>query len=560
MPFSRKKFLFWIIVITAVCCAALRVDVMDTDAAQYAEISREMVSSHQWLQVHDLGKDYLDKPPFTFWACSISMSIFGVNNFGYKLPSLLFALLAIWSAFRLATLFYPEAVAALSALVLASSQGFFLMTNDCRTDTILMGAVAFGFWQFAEFDLRGKPRNLVLAALGIGVGMLTKGPIALLVPVFGFGTHFILTRQYRKLFRPSYLVALGIILVMLLPMAIGLYRQFDLHPEKLVNGQRGVSGLKFYFWTQSFGRITGQSNWDNHAGFAFLAKNMLWTFFPWCLVFFVAWGYRVFQALRNRKVRVPSGKEWICLGGFTLTYISLGLSHYQLPHYIFIVFPLAAILTGRFIYELVTEEKLRSLLRWLRGVQYVLIVIGFGTAFLLCGWAFLPRSAGYWTLAALTIGFVLVFFISGKSPYGWVLRCLWAMVLINLILNGYIYPKLLHFEMGSVAGRWVADHRVPPGRFYVLGVPNQSRSLNFYSRRIVPVLENPDSLKEMKGDRFILTDSGHLASLKGEGGSVVLSGSDYGVSLLTGRFLNPGTRAGTTRPYFLVRVRSGVGD
>ncbi len=557
MPVPRKKLLFWIILISVVCITGIRSDIMDMDAAQYAEISREMVSSHHWLQVHDLGKDYLDKPPFTFWVCSLSMSIFGVNNFGYKFPFLLFALLAVWSAFRLARLFYPEAVAALSALVLASSQGYFLMNNDCRTDTILMGAVAFGLWQFAEYDQQGRIRNLMLSALGIGAGMLTKGPIALLVPVFGFGAHFILTRQARKLFRPSYLVILCIIALLLLPMAIGLYRQFDLHPEKLVNGQHGVSGLKFYFWTQSFGRITGQSNWNNHAGIAFQAKNMLWTFFPWSVLFFIAWGYRVIQALRFRKAGVSAEREWICIGGFTLTYISLGLSRYQLAHYIFIVFPLAAILTASFIYDLVADQKLHGLLQWLRRVQYVLMILAFGVAFLICGWVFPPRGWGYLTLAVLGTGLVGAFFISGKSPYGWVLRCLWTMVLVNLVLNNYGYPKLLGYEMGAVAGRWVRDHRIPPGRFYVLGISNQSRSLNFYSRRIVPVLENPDSLEKGIGPYLILTDSGHVSALEAEGGSVVLSGRDFGVSRLTGAFLNPETRAGTTRPYYLVRTGAG---
>ena len=63
---------------------------MDVDASQYAEISREMAQSGDYLHIYDRGFDYLDKPPFLFWASALSMKVFGINNLGYKFPSILF--------------------------------------------------------------------------------------------------------------------------------------------------------------------------------------------------------------------------------------------------------------------------------------------------------------------------------------------------------------------------------------------------------------------------------------------------------------------------------------
>ncbi len=57
--------------------------------------------------------------------------------------------------------------------------------------------------------------------------------------------------------------------ILLIPMSIGLYQQFDLHPEKIVNGKHGVSGLRFFYWSQSFGRITGESPWKNDVNISF---------------------------------------------------------------------------------------------------------------------------------------------------------------------------------------------------------------------------------------------------------------------------------------------------
>ena len=84
---------FWIfIVIALIYFTAVRVDTMDVDASQYAEISREMMVSGDYLHIYDRGIEYLDKPPLLFWLSATSMKIFGVNNFGYKLPSHLLAL------------------------------------------------------------------------------------------------------------------------------------------------------------------------------------------------------------------------------------------------------------------------------------------------------------------------------------------------------------------------------------------------------------------------------------------------------------------------------------
>ena len=138
---------FWVFIVVALLhLSAVRVDIMDIDATQYAEISREMAESGNYLHLYDRGNDYLDKPPFLFWVSAASMSVFGVSNFGYKLPSILFALWAIYATYRLARLLYNEQIARMAALILGTCQGMFLMTKDIRTDTILMSCFITAVW------------------------------------------------------------------------------------------------------------------------------------------------------------------------------------------------------------------------------------------------------------------------------------------------------------------------------------------------------------------------------------------------------------------------------
>ena len=262
------KIPFWIfIILAAIHFTAVRVDVMDVDASQYAEISREMMTSGDYLHVYDRGRDYLDKPPFLFWVSALSMKVFGVNNFGYKLPSILFALWALYAAYRLARLLYDEKTGRMAALVLGCCQGMFLMTNDIRTDTILMSWTITAIWLIKEWDVRRKLQYLLLGSAAIAFGMMTKGPIALMVPVFCFASDWALKREWKKFFQPEYLLSIVVIAILLIPMCIGLYQQFDMHPEKIIDGKTGTSGLRFFFWTQSFGRITGENTWDNGAPF-----------------------------------------------------------------------------------------------------------------------------------------------------------------------------------------------------------------------------------------------------------------------------------------------------
>ena len=65
-PIERSpalKIPLWIfLIIGALYFCAVRVDIMDIDASQYAEISREMSISGDYLHVYDRGMDYLDKP------------------------------------------------------------------------------------------------------------------------------------------------------------------------------------------------------------------------------------------------------------------------------------------------------------------------------------------------------------------------------------------------------------------------------------------------------------------------------------------------------------------
>ena len=306
------------------------IPLMDIDASQYASISREMLARNSFLQLYDLGKDYLDKPPMLFWLSALSMKIFGVHDWAYRLPSLLFLGIALYSTFKFAELYYGKLTARLATIILASCQAFFLIAHDVRTDTMLVGWVMLSIYLLAKWSEQKNNVDFFLAIVAIAGGMMTKGPIALVVPVLAMAPHWVSQKKWAFFYKPIYIPGIILLALLLVPMSWGLYQQYDLHPGKLINDRPIQSGLEFYYWTQSFGRYTGQNYYKEMGYFTFLLENMFWSFLPWIFVFLWAFFAKAFAIFKEGFFK-PS-TELISFFGFALTYLVLSRSQAQLPH------------------------------------------------------------------------------------------------------------------------------------------------------------------------------------------------------------------------------------
>ena len=544
------KIMFWLIVICMLgWLAGWQIPLMEIDAVQYANISREMLLHKSFFQIYDQGKDYLDKPPMLFWISSASMWLFGIHDWAYRLPSFLFSLLSVYSTYRFALLYYSRRTAVLGALVLASAQAIFLINHDVRTDTMLMGWVILSIWQLAAWFLKKKWRYLIIASVAIAGGMMTKGPIALMVPIFAFSIHFVMKRQLTAFFRWEYLIMLLIIGILLIPMSIGLYHQFDQHPEKIMYGQKGISGLRFFYWTQSFGRITGESTWHENDHFLFLFENLLWGFLPWTVFFILGMASGVREWVR-KKFYVGDGEEAISLGGFIVTYCALGSSKAQLPHYIYVVLPLAAVFTGKFLNSLIFGD-LRH--RWLKSLTIIHQIIFTLLVIVMFSLLILPFPPNrFITLFSAVILTGLCFFALLKNwiPLPRLLpTCVLAIVLINVCLDTGFYPKLLEFQPATPVSRYIRKNQLNKDRIYLYWV-DRSRSLDFYSDYSFKVAEQPDSLEA--GD-YLLTSKKGMETINREHFRILDSGIAFHVSTLSLPVLNPATRAGRSDAYYLFK-------
>jgi 4-amino-4-deoxy-L-arabinose transferase-like glycosyltransferase len=543
----------WIFALLAVLYfSATRVDLMDIDATQYAEISREMAQSGNYLHIHDRGNNYLDKPPMLFWTAALSIQCLGPTNFAYKLPSLLMALLALYATYRVAKLLYDENTGRVAALILGTSQGMFLMTNDVRCDLMLMGWVITAIWLLKEWSLNRRWLYFAGGSIAVAFGMMTKGPIGLLAPAFALGTDWVLKRDWKQFLRWQYLLLLVIVLLILLPMSIGLYQQFDLHQGKFVNGKSGTSGLKFYYWTQSFGRITGENDWNNGSDISFQLVNMLWSFLPWIFVLLPALFLNI-RTLIRQKARLNPQQEWLSTGGFLLCYLAVGLSKYQLPHYIFVAFPLAAIACAQLIrdcYELKLYPKLTSVLTKIISIAGILLFTG---VLLILTLVF---PAGIFWLLLCGFALALYFFIALRKGLKGkiVIAGAAAMMLINIFLTHHFYYRLMQYQVGIQAGKYISEQKIPAHEVIAYRMHDPLNSLHYYARQVIRVKDDAGYLPPSA--QYVLTQQEGLDELqqRGYGLQVLLSDRLFKVSELTPDFININKRDKATSPYYFCKI------
>ncbi|MEX2589592.1 MAG: glycosyltransferase family 39 protein [Chitinophagales bacterium] len=524
----------------------LQIDVMDIDAAQYASIAREMAENGNYLQVQHRLKDYLDKPPLLFWLSSLSFQIFGISNWAYKLPSFLSTLIGIFALYRFAALFYSKDTAKLSALIYASCQALILINNDVRTDTLLTNAVIFSIWQLAAFMKNPKAVFFIGSAVGIALGLLAKGPLGLMIPALAFGTHFLLRGEWKQFFRPAWYGIILLSLLMISPMIWGLYEQY------------GNYGPYFFFWEQSFGRLTGENAFIQSQAVRqdpsplFFTHTFLWSFLPFSL--FAVFG--VFRKILNLIVfrqKNSGNREQIALGGFVLTFIAMSMSQYKLPHYIYPAYPLAAVLTARFIL-LMTEKQRPYWQYFIRYFQLFVTISLLGIAVWMGTQWFGVAQLIIWILFAVFALLSILAFFNVHKKISVVMPSVLAIIAANFIVNGFFYPQLLKYQGTKELANYIEQKQISIDNVYTY--KSNFHSLDFYSQSIVQAIYSKERISSWNKTAYLIVPNDEMHEIEDSGISYeeMENFYYYPVTLITGKFLSPETRDQKLRKLNLIKI------
>ncbi len=547
---KHNRFIYFFIFALAILAhlAGLLNDVFISDSALYASIAKEMASNNDFLNLTFDGVDWLDKPHFQFWITAISYKIFGINAFAYKLPAILFTLLALVYTYKLARELYDRETALLAVLVLATAEHLVISNNDVRAEPYLTGLIIASIYYYHRLIRDFRIGSLVLASLFAAMAIMTKG-LFTLIPIIGAaGSELILKRNWKVLLSWRWIFSLGLIFLFILPELYSLYYQFDSHPEKIVFGRTGVSGIRFFVWDSQFGRFLNTGPIRGSGDPFFFLHTLLWAFLPWSILMY----YAIFRRIRNSIPRIERSEEFYTLGGTLLTLLVFSVSSFQLPHYTNILFPLLAILTADFI----RQASTRAELRFFAWAQYsVIFLILTGLFFLQL--FFKPESKSI--LAGITFllsgaGLVLIMVYRTDGKFRVLVYTCLASLLLNFYLNLVFYPRLLEYQSGTKAALYANDH-YPGQAIKTLGV--MSYTIHFHADEEVRIRTLKELEKEAEEEKLIVfTSEPYLDSLSlmGIDYHVLADFDHYRITMVRGSFLNHKTRAGTLRKHYLLQT------
>ncbi|WP_183556521.1 ArnT family glycosyltransferase [Mucilaginibacter sp. SP1R1] len=515
--------------------SGLFVTIIGPDGNLYATIAKTMVLRNNYADLFAWGTDWLDKPHFPFWVTALSFKCFGFSTWAYKLLGILFIMMGAVYTYHLAQQLYNKQIALWSVLILLTAQHIVLSNNDVRAEPYLTGLIIAAVYHFYKAYTGNSFWQLFFACLFTACAIMTKGMFALITIGGAVVGHLIITRQWKQLLHWRWLLAAILILLFIIPEIWCLYQQFDLHPEKMVFGRTGVSGIKFFFWDSQFGRFFNTGPIKGHGDPTFFIHTTLWAFLPWSLLLFVG----IFQFIK-KGIKNVQAQEWYCICGSLLTFLLFSASKFQLPHYIVIIFPFFAIITAQYLYHLTSAKSIKAVrITQLVVIVLMLVIIGVLQYF------YQPETMSWLTGIIIGALLLLLIFLPGRISVGiqqTIFRTLLAACIVNIYLNLCFYPSLLHYQAGSEAAIWINNNNPQKLPVYIAdGMFHDD--MNFYLD--APVTElNPDGTTALSNPVLLYTSADvlHNFTLKGWQYKIVKSFKRYQVTRLKPAFLNKATR------------------
>lgn len=168
----------------------------DVDEGAFSQATLEMFERGDFLSTYLNGQPRYDKPILVYWLQAAGVALLGPSEWAFRLPSALCAALWAWLVYAFAKRRYGEDRALFAAVLLSTSLGVHIIGRAATADALLnclLAASMFAAWLHLS---TGRRRWLYATHAAIALGVLAKGPVAILVP---FATTFLFCGLKRDL-------------------------------------------------------------------------------------------------------------------------------------------------------------------------------------------------------------------------------------------------------------------------------------------------------------------------------------------------------------------------
>ncbi|WP_160120017.1 ArnT family glycosyltransferase [Rhodovarius lipocyclicus] len=425
---------------------------LDRDEARFAQASRQMLDSGDYVRMRVGEEDRNKKPVGIHWAqvtAVHALEAVGIPARGriwaYRIPSLLGAILAVLATFQLGRALVGRRAALLAAALLAGCMVLVVETHIAKTDAALLATVAAAMGLFGMAYIRPGGFTARQAAgfwAVLGVSILLKGPIGPMIPLLTGITLAVMDRgaPWLRALRPQWGVALMIAIAAPWMVAIGIATEGRFFAEAVGNDMiaKVGSGEEKHWGPPGFYLLT----------FIIAAFPTAWLAMP---ALRHAWLQRGLPATRFLLA-------WIVPSWLLFEAVQTKLPHYTLPLY-----PALMLLIAHWALDPLRLAPQRWML-WAMRALLVGVALGIGIVAPAAG--FLMGGRMVWTaLFALPAGALLAWTVLAATRHG-----NWARgAVLGVVLAVPVYVSVLELTLPRIEAMWISPRlgdtldRVAPG-------------------------------------------------------------------------------------------------
>lgn len=360
MPHTRSYYLpaLLIIVLTISFFRLGSLKLFDVDEAVFAEATKEMVESGDWLTPTYNGANRYDKPILFYWLMALSYKTFGINEWGARFPSAAAGALLCLCLFLFLRRETDEHRAFYAVISLVLSLYFVIYSHAAVTDMMLTLFITLSLFSFYRFYRSDRPEHkpgqgneqqtagqsryyLYGFYIFSALAFLTKGLIGIVFPFGIAGIYLLITGGIARTTRLFSIKGLALFLVVAAPWYLA---------ELSVNGWEFVDQ---FFIKHHFRRYTGVISGHKGPWYYYLLTLAI-GLMPWITYFpaGIAEAWKQFRRIRSGKGPGNEGPEpdadrspeLFALIWFSAVVVFFSLSTTKLPNYILPSVPAVAIL------------------------------------------------------------------------------------------------------------------------------------------------------------------------------------------------------------------------
>ncbi len=338
--FETNNFLiysFFILALVSFFLPLGTLPLFDLDEGAFSEATREMLISKDYITTYLNGELRFDKPILIYWLQAISVSTFGLNEFALRLPSAIASILWVGAIYFFTKRYFNKTVALYAIIIFVSSLQITIIAKAAIADALLNLFIAASMFAIYNFYHTRDKKYIYIAFAFIALGVLTKGPVAIMVPFVVSFLFFTIRKEFilwlKTIFNP---IGLIIFVIIASPWYILEYQ---------AQGQLFIDG---FFLKHNLSRFN--SAMEGHAGsFLYYIPVLLLGLMP-NTGLFVATIKRLKEFLQNDLNLYLS--IW-----FLFIVIFFSFSDTKLPHYIIYGYTPLFIFMAYILVNITTETK-----------------------------------------------------------------------------------------------------------------------------------------------------------------------------------------------------------